>query len=636
MRKPTREQDRVLESDSRVRVVRASPGSGKTWLVAEIIRRELEDWKPNGCGIAALSFTRVGGDEIRKAVGHDLPHPHFVGTLDSFVLRYIVIPFLTKAWVSLKPPRLIPADWAPTSWSKGPNGTAWEHRGQGGKDAKTYSLFDICFIGEREAKPIIACRSPYRGGLDEIAEGDRQGVWAAKKESWKKYGWITHSDAAFLAAALLYDETHGPTICSEITRRFPLIIVDELQDTGFYLGKCILAILSQNEARGVLVGDPDQAIFEFNGARPDLFGRFESISGAITLPLDQSRRCPASVANAATHLKQSGDKIDPAPDKNGRAFLVHYETMKTDIEKITKAIGVQRPGMITKVVTRMNSTVEELLGRKEKTAKKLGCPTLNHIQRAVLLFRQGRQVAALAAARAAIDLAVLGHEGVTDEDLRNKKIDPCAWKELAVRCLLLCNTIPTSGTIHEWQVQAGTMLDKQIGDFVLESGVSFATGKLKPRNLNGGNRGNGASADYIPQVANATEMKRHVPIQTVHAVKGETHDVTILVCPDPKKPDQCPSAMWWSIDSCDQEEKRIAYVAMTRTRGDLLVCVSASSMDALRRLRSDFVDSFECFTVNEFIQNIRFQEQGQNTAERLAASSLLLPNAATLSGMAIS
>lgn len=74
MRAPLSCQQAVLDSAARVRVVRAAPGSGKTWLVAELIRRELERWVPTTSGIAALSFTRVGGDEIRTAVGLSLIH----------------------------------------------------------------------------------------------------------------------------------------------------------------------------------------------------------------------------------------------------------------------------------------------------------------------------------------------------------------------------------------------------------------------------------------------------------------------------------------------------------------------------------------------------------------------------------
>ena len=60
------------------------------------------------------------------------------------------------------------------------------------------------------------------------------------------------------------------------------------------------------------MGDPDQAIYEFNGARPDLFDTFGTIAGAVQLPLASSQRCPPAVAIAATHLKDSGGMIGAA------------------------------------------------------------------------------------------------------------------------------------------------------------------------------------------------------------------------------------------------------------------------------------------------------------------------------------
>jgi len=73
--------------------------------------------------------------------------------------------------------------------------------------------------------------------------------------------------------------------------------------------------------------------------------------------------------------------------------------------------------------------------------------------------------------------------------------------------------------------------------------------------------------DYIATTALTLPQGRHVPVQTVHAVKGETHDLTVFVCPDPAQKNRCPSVVWWSNDDSDAEERRIAFVAVTRTRG---------------------------------------------------------------------
>src|ERR1700678_2984340 len=90
---PTDEQKGVLASDARITVVRACPGAGKTEVFVEAIRRRLHDWNEPGLGLAALSFTNIARQTIEARVGGAIPAPHFVGTLDSFVFRFIVKPF---------------------------------------------------------------------------------------------------------------------------------------------------------------------------------------------------------------------------------------------------------------------------------------------------------------------------------------------------------------------------------------------------------------------------------------------------------------------------------------------------------------------------------------------------------------
>jgi len=101
------------------------------------------------------------------------------------------------------------------------------------------------------------------------------------------------------------------------------------------------------------------------------------------------------------------------------------------------------------------------------------------------------------------------------------------------------------------------------------------------------------AAASLPQPSMGSQMMPWSPGANVHGVKGETHDITVFVCPPPKSAARCPSAAWWPPDGEDHEEKRIAYVAMTRTRGDVVLCVSG---DCFRRLsvdRASFVGALE-------------------------------------------
>lgn len=592
MRKPTLEQQSVLDNTARVRVVRAAPGSGKTWLVAEVIRQELEKWVNNTTGIAALSFTRVGGEEIRKAVGHELGHPHFVGTIDAFIFRYIIRPFLQKCCPNFATPRLIPGEWGAQHWNRyGQEKKATSDKG--------INLFGCVYIDEVNGKAVVAYKPNPALPLQQLNGPELNQVKRDKMKMWTHSGCLTHSDAALWASKILEHKAYGAAIRAEITRRFPLLIVDELQDTGYFLGKSVRLLFNEPEVRGLVVGDPDQAIYEFTGARPDLFAAFESIHGATTLSLSKSQRCPPAITAVASHLKDTGGTISPNPIKAGRAFLLRHDDMATDVQRIVDAVTTMRPDQSIKVIARQATTVGVLNGRniKTTTVPKLGCPSLNHMHRAVINFRQGRQVAALAAALAALDLAIFEHEGVEDTELEKHGIDSAKWKSLAVDCLLKAVGETMTGTLYEWQTRLGEILDKTISGFGLDPSLQFLTGRLRPKRNKGWDT---ACIDYIPQT-NTLSGHARVSAQTVHSVKGETHDVTIFVYPNTRRSTDCPSTIWWSPDEKNREKKRIAYVAMTRSQGDLIVCVSNDCYARLCASRKSFLDSFELMTVSEFV-----------------------------------
>jgi DNA helicase-2/ATP-dependent DNA helicase PcrA len=588
MRDPTPEQEAALLNTSRVRVIRATPGSGKTWLVAELIRRELVNWDAESCGVAALSFTRVGGDEIRKAVGHVLAHPHFVGTIDAFLFRYVIRPFLRACFPEFPEPRLVPGEWGAERWYAYGASQAMVAHG-------SVNLFGCAFVGEEGGTPVVA-HTPHLGsGLQLVPGPAVRAVLDGKTRMWRQNGCLTHSDAALWASRVLDHPGLGLLVRREIVSRFPLLIVDELQDTGYFLGKSIRLLLESPGSRGVLVGDPDQSIFEFSGAKPELFASFEAIAGADTCQLGSSLRCPEAVVRAAKHTKDSaGDVVAAA--RPGRAVLIHGADPSDDARRIADAVAVGQGGRVVRVIARSRATVASISGRAAEEPPLLGSRPLNHMTRAVAAFRQGRQARALAATQAALSYAVFHYEGATADDLAGRAVDAEAWKELSVRCLLSTNAMDTGGTVHDWQQSCGGILEDELSQFGLRyPDLGFASGRLHPKRLPGWDTPVGS---VLPEGGAANPWPESIPVETVHGVKGETHDLTIFVCPSASAA-HCVSRIWWSADR--REERRIAYVAMTRTQGDLVLCVDTGTYSRLATVRPEFVADLECMTVEEFL-----------------------------------
>jgi DNA helicase II / ATP-dependent DNA helicase PcrA len=606
MREPTPEQQAVLNlPEPRVRVVRAAPGSGKTWLVAELIRQEVARWNTPMSGIAALSFTRVGATEIKKAVGYQLDHPNFIGTIDAFLFRYVLRPFLTTCYPDYfpSPPRLIPEEWGAQQWQgKRLRGLITTKSG--------INTFGCVFLGEEDRRPTVWHRWKYQP-LEQVQGTDLENVRTAKLKIWKQLGWVTHSDAAMWASKVLSHKRYGPVIVEELVRRFPLIVLDEAQDTGYFLGRAVLALLSSGAVRAMVVGDPDQAIFEFNGARPELFREFQSIRNAHTQQLARSLRCPPAIAKVASYLKDTGGTIEPAEENGARAILIRGNDMTSEVPQLVAAAAKSRPPATVKVVARANSTVDILRCQTVERLPKLGCPPITHMGRAIQALRQERQELALASAKAAMELALLGEEGASDLELKAQCLDPTEWKRLAVRCLLSANELPSSGNLYDWQAEIGTCLDEELTRFCAATHRLRKPCKLKPKK----NAGWDTSASiFFPTREAEGQTTGCVSATTVHAVKGETHGCTILVVKDESSGARMPSNLWWSSSPNDREERRITYVAMTRTKGDLLVWMGSKSYDDLVVRRQDFVKSFENLELTEALSALEGQLERSRSA----------------------
>ena len=98
-----------------------------------------------------------------------------------------------------------------------------------------------------------------------------------------------------------------PSIAQNLVRRFPILIIDEAQDTT-ELQMAIIDKLSQCGAESImLIGDPDQAIFEWNTANPHLFMEKYNSSDWHSLDLSENRRSSEKICQLANRF--SGNEM---------------------------------------------------------------------------------------------------------------------------------------------------------------------------------------------------------------------------------------------------------------------------------------------------------------------------------------
>ena len=100
-------------------VVRACPGSGKTYSVAARLARLIGEWDKKQRGIATISFTNAAWQEIKHqlefhfGVFSGISYPHFLGTIDSFINQNIFLPFGHLVLGCKKRPELVGEPYGP-------------------------------------------------------------------------------------------------------------------------------------------------------------------------------------------------------------------------------------------------------------------------------------------------------------------------------------------------------------------------------------------------------------------------------------------------------------------------------------------------------------------------------------------
>jgi hypothetical protein len=185
-----------------------------------------------------------------------LGHPHFLGTLDSFINKYVFLPYGHLVMPSKARPVLTGQphdDHEPIgSW------IWWQSQDC---NAKGCLLNEFTYDASRN---VVRIGYPAMG--HKCSVGGRP--CTVKKPSFTAKGLATQSDAIVFSVMIL---KKYPVIAKALAYRFPVLIVDEAQDTSAEQMAIIDLLIENGLGEVMLVGDPDQAIYEWREAEPSLF-----------------------------------------------------------------------------------------------------------------------------------------------------------------------------------------------------------------------------------------------------------------------------------------------------------------------------------------------------------------------------
>ncbi len=129
-------------------------------------------------------------------------------------------------------------------------------------------------------------------------------VYQAYEEQCQRSGLVDFAELLLRAHELWL---HQPQLLAHYQQRFQHILVDEFQDTNT-LQYAWLRVLAGNSAHITIVGDDDQSIYGWRGARIENLQRFEKdFPGARTLRLEQNYRSTGVILKAANALISNND-----------------------------------------------------------------------------------------------------------------------------------------------------------------------------------------------------------------------------------------------------------------------------------------------------------------------------------------
>ena len=561
---PTDEQREAIFSDDLEYLLRAAPGSGKTWTSSRRFIWRGANWPYAAGGLALLSFTNTAVREFEtatKKVGRKelLSDPNYLGTFDAFVERFIVGPFGHLITGGNRRPRLFsgprPGDWgnqsllacAPIDANRTQTIPAWE------------------IVPYPVKKEVRFKASNQFGGKDLTFNGENP------VSVLFRTGRYAHAHRVYMADRILKAHPHL-TKC--LARRFPEIVVDEAQDTNIWL-LLLLNRMHKAGAKITLIGDPDQCIYEFSMASATSLQQLKEAWQIPEKPLSKSFRCNDVIAQAVCNISGNSQLRGSGPPLTNvhGAYIVRDSAkgFATSVNKyeavLAKANIHQRDAAI---VCRGNVQLETLRGQvnysklKGKTSELALAAFYRDVRKD---FHRAFKMVSAVIEEITKDAGFweIIENNPESEQARDAKLK--IWQ--FVRSSTGLPSINTSGAdwVEELRKNLSLMFKgfgmtqlPTLGHFIKKTGLAVEQLTLplfQPHTL-------------FPPIRQ----------ETIHQVKGESID-GVLVVGSSKFFNSVVQAI---TANTNEEERRLAYVAMTRARHLLVVGLPKAHFDEHEKL----------------------------------------------------
>lgn len=570
--------------------IMAGPGAGKThWLVKHIKQVVAKSKRLSPASrVACISYTNAAVNEIVTRLGSAATQVD-VSTIHSFLYRTVVRPYLHL---------LRDGDDRPLVAFASVDGHDEHH--------PSYTIVDEWLRSIGQAKILQRTFEEQRGILNDklcqlVWQRSGHGVWtlgprkldrmgkmlnaictSANLIDYKRRYWslgiVDHEDILYFAHRILEEY---PLVCQCLSARFRYLFIDEFQDTLPIQTNVVQWLAGAGTVVGV-IGDAEQSIFGFLDAHPEHFLSF-SLPDYVDVTMRHNRRSTRRIISILDHVRSDGLRQHCFRELDGQPVTVCIGEVDRSLAAIRADLP---PDAVLHVLTRKNKdahrvrsalapgTVEPWESFDDADAER--ARFMEHVIAATELAKRGQY--ALAHREAA---RIIGRRGRVRRPLKcDTDLSDVHRKGIAVSVLqefLTNHATIFAGTLLEAYVRCGTCVTASYPAVTL---TAAKAGKFKTF----------AEATPYSHLSGSVRLREEVRhVRTIHQAKGSEGDNIAVYFEDADRVRHITHASTVRAD----EEKRLTYVALSRARDRLFLCIPtdvAINADELNALGLRVID----------------------------------------------